>query len=167
MRNIFVSLVMCLLVLCPPGVSSAQDECLDCVCDCPYGPPPPPYIDPFCASAYEGEICCLSYDGSQVGVCHNNECWPIDTPVCGPWQKEFDNYAYCYKPNCCDISQYDLNQKCERLTRLPLAVVCDPNPTPGEETDRRECINMEFKVECGWNEGMTLNVLCCEMDCDE
>lgn len=133
-----------------------------CVCDCPNGPPPPPLIDTFCASADDGETCCLSYDGSSVGVCVNNECAPLGTPYCGPWEKPFGGYDYCYEPNCCSLSEVDLGKLCEQQTSLPVPVVCKPEPQPGIETDYRECASLYTAVVCSWDEPIYLNVLCCE-----
>lgn len=158
------AVMLSLLFVC--GAGAQEPDCRDCVCDCPYGPPPPPIIDTFCASAGEGEVCCLSYDGSEVGVCHNNECWPSETPYCGTKGKVFAGFDYCFEPNCCDVAMHELDARCEQETRLSKAVVCDPNPTPGVETDMRECIDMEIEIQCSWDGVVTLNLLCCEEVCE-
>ncbi len=158
------------LVASVPKMAEAQEQCEECICDCPQGPPPPPLIDSFCASAEDGEVCCLSYDGRSVGTCYNNECWPLSTPIsyCGSQQKVFGSFDYCYKANCCEMTQQDLDYLCEHETRLGKAVVCDPNPTPGAQTDMRECIDMEVEIECSWDEQpVTLNLLCCDRECIE
>lgn len=175
MRPIFVAGLTVALTLgacCPPsgtsgsaGDSSSTGSTITttsstCSCDCPQGPPPcdpstglcP--VDTFCGdAAHAGEACCRP----GGGVCQNHEC-----ASCGERTPAFAAADTCFEPTCCDTPESTLAAECAFASRLtPHPVVCAMAPGPND-TDGRQCAQLEVTVRCAWGEGVVFTVLCCE-----
>jgi hypothetical protein len=85
--------------------------------------------------------------------CHNEveETCTSVTPSCPQRTLAFSGFKYCFVPNDCEYPQSFFDEQCKNLPQASIlkhAVMCEFEPTPGVETDGRECVAALESVNC-------------------